>query len=298
MLFRSLGTATPSIMSAYRVSCGEYEELRMMKRHNDTPLPAVEIVDMRKELMQGNRSIFSASLVKHTQDVLSGGRQVIFFLNRRGYSSFVSCRKCGYVMKCDTCGVSLTYHKSSGMAECHYCGRKIKVPSVCPSCNGKYIKHFGVGTEQVEEFTHEIFPDYTVDRLDMDTTARKGSAERILNDFKKGKTHILVGTQLVAKGLDFADVGLVGIIAADITLNIPDYRSAERTFQLIVQSAGRAGRGGEQGYVVIQTYSPEENAVKEAARGNFDNFYKNEIRVRKLSGYPPFTNSLDRKSVV
>ena len=285
-----LGTATPSIISAYRVSVGEYELLQMKKRYNNTSLPSVEIIDMRKELQRGNRSIFSVSLMERANEVLSSGKQVILFLNRRGYSSFVSCRNCGYVMRCYTCGVSLTYHKSSGMAECHYCGRKIRVPQVCPSCGGKYIKHFGAGTEQVEEFAKELFPNYTVDRLDLDTTARKGEAERILNAFRKGKTNILVGTQLVSKGLDFANVGLVGIVAADISLNIPDYRSAERTFQLIVQSAGRAGRGDEAGHVVIQTYSPEERAILDAAAGDFKNFYKHEIKIRQLTGYPPFTN--------
>lgn len=285
-----LGTATPSIISAYRVSCGEYEELRMRQRYNCTSLPSVEIIDMRRELQHGNRSIFSVALMERANEVLSKGRQVILFLNRRGYSSFISCRNCGYVMKCETCGVSLTYHKSGDMAECHYCGRKLKVPEICPSCGGKYIKHFGAGTEQVEEFAKQLFQNYTVDRLDLDTTSRKGEAERILNAFRKGKTDILVGTQLVSKGLDFENVGLVGIIAADISLNIPDYRSAERTFQLIVQSSGRAGRGAEAGHVIIQTYSPEERAIIDAASGDFENFYKHEIKIRQLTGYPPFTN--------
>lgn len=285
-----LGSATPSVISRYNAEQGLYKELRMKKRYNKTPLPHVHVVDMREELKKGNKTIFSARLLDSTRKTLASGKQAIFFLNRRGYSSFISCRSCGFVMKCDVCGVSLTYHRSSGMAECHYCGKKVPVPKVCPECGGRYIKYFGAGTEQVEEFAKQMFEGYNVARLDLDTTARKGEAERILGAFKKGKIHILVGTQLVAKGLDFANVGLVGVIAADVTLNIPDYRSAERTFQLIVQSSGRAGRGDEAGNVVIQTYSPEERAVRDAAAGDYDSFYRHEIRMRKLTGYPPFTD--------
>ena len=193
-------------------------------------------------------------------------------------------------MKCPVCDVSLTYHKSSGMAECHYCGRRVRVPKACPSCGSPHIRHFGIGTEKVEEITNETFPEASVARLDLDTARKKGEAERILSSFSKGKTDILVGTQLVAKGLDIANVGLVGIIAADITLNIPDYRSAERTFQLIVQASGRAGRGEEKGHVVIQTYSPDNKALIAAAANDYRSFYENEIRLRSITRYPPFTN--------
>lgn len=285
-----LGSATPSVVSRYRAQQGVYKEVRLTERYNRTPLPTVHIADMRQEMKNGNRSIFSVVLYKKIKESLDAGKQVILFLNRRGYSSFVSCRTCGYVMKCDTCGVSLTFHKSSGMAECHYCGRRIKVPAKCPECTSPYIRHFGIGTEKVEELARETFPEAKIARLDLDTAKRKGEADRILNSFKKGETQILVGTQLVAKGLDFDNVGVVGIIAADITLNIPDYRSAERTYQLIVQAAGRAGRGDEAGDVVIQTYSPEDRTILAAAAGDHDSFYRNEVMLRKLTGYPPFTN--------
>ena len=285
-----LGTATPSIVSKFRASAGEYKEIRLTVRYNRTPLPNIEVVDMRDELRKGNRSIFSVSLYKRAEKALREGKQVIFFLNRRGYSSFVSCRSCGYVMKCDVCGISLTFHKSSEMAECHYCGRRVKVPDICPSCQSRYIRHFGIGTERVEEMARLAFPEYMVARLDLDTARKKGETEKILGSFRRGKTDILVGTQLVAKGLDFENVGVVGIIAADVTLNIPDYRSSERTFQLITQAAGRSGRGDEPGEVVIQTYSPEENAIKSAAAGDYEGFYRKELLLRNLSGYPPFTN--------
>lgn len=285
-----LGTATPSVVSEYRAEKGIYKQLFLRKRYNKTPLPDVSITDMRDELKKGNRSIFSRELFTRIKSCLAAGSQVILFINRRGYSSFVSCRMCGYVMKCPVCDVSLTYHKSSGMAECHYCGRRVRVPKACPSCGSPHIRHFGIGTEKVEEITNETFPEASVARLDLDTARKKGEAERILSSFSKGKTDILVGTQLVAKGLDIANVGLVGIIAADITLNIPDYRSAERTFQLIVQASGRAGRGEEKGHVVIQTYSPDNKALIAAAANDYRSFYENEIRLRSITRYPPFTN--------
>lgn len=285
-----LGTATPSVVSMYRARAGYYRELKMTMRHNRTPLPRMSIVDMRRELKEGNRSIFSRQLYDKVRNAVDSGKQVILFLNRRGYSSFISCRSCGYVMKCDVCGISMTYHKSSGMAECHYCGRRVKVPRVCPDCGSSYIRYFGAGTEQVEEAAREAFPDAAVARLDLDAARRKGESRRILNSFRRGKTDILVGTQLVAKGLDFDNVGVVGIVAADVTLNIPDYRASERTYQLVVQAAGRAGRGSEPGDVVIQTYAPQNRTIMAAAAGDYESFYKDEIRMRKLSAYPPFTN--------
>lgn len=285
-----LGTATPSVVSEFRASAGRYQELRLTVRYNKTPLPRVEIADMRRELREGNRSIFSRALYEKSVRALDEGRQVIFFLNRRGYSSFISCRSCGFVLRCETCGISMTYHKSSSMAECHYCGRRTKVPEICPSCGSRHIRHFGIGTEQVEELAAEAFPGRRIARLDLDTAKKKGDAQRILNAFHRGRTDILVGTQLVAKGLDFQNVGVVGIIAADVTLNIPDFRSSERTFQLITQAAGRCGRGDEPGDVVIQTYSPEENAIRCAAAGDYEGFYQRELMIRNLAGYPPFTN--------
>lgn len=287
-----LGTATPSIVSMYRSRQGYYRELKLTRRHNETPLPHVSIADMRKELKDGNHSIFSRELYSKMRSALDDGKQIILFLNRRGYSSFVSCRSCGYVVRCSECGISMTYHKSSGMAECHYCGRKVRVPDTCPECGSPYIRYFGAGTEQLEEAAGQFFPDASVARLDLDLAKKKGESRKILNSFRKRKTDILVGTQLVAKGLDFDNVGVVGIVAADVTLNIPDYRSAERTYQLIVQAAGRAGRGKEAGEVVIQTYSPENPVILAAAAGDYGSFYSHEVRVRAFSGYPPFTNIL------
>ena len=285
-----LGSATPQVTTFRRSEEGELERLTLRNRYNDVALPKVHVADMREELRKGNRSIFSEVLYRGMKKCLSEGRQIILFLNRRGYSSFISCRNCGFVMKCPDCGVSLTYHKSEGAAVCHYCGRSFALPSVCPDCGSPYIKDFGVGTERVEEICRKYFPEARVGRLDLDTMTRKGSAEEILSDFKNKKTDILIGTQLVAKGLDYDTVDLVGIIAADISLNIPDYRSAEKTFQLITQAAGRSGRGEKQGKVVIQTYNPDHYAVKAASRHDYEAFYREEIRERQAMTYPPFGN--------
>lgn len=285
-----LGSATPSLISAFKAETGEYERIFLKERFNKTPLPDVEIVDMREELRNGNKSIFSISLYHEMKRCLEEKKQVILFLNRRGYSTFVSCRSCGYVMKCGECGISLTYHKARNEAICHFCGYRERVPAVCPVCGGRYLKHFGTGTEKVEEVTKEIFPEYAVDRLDLDTAAKKGSIDKILNSFRKGKTNILIGTQLVAKGLDFSNVGLVGIVSADISLNVPDFRSAERTFQLITQAAGRAGRGDSPGKVLIQSYNPDHYSILAAAAHDYEAFYQMETAIRKQIGYPPFSD--------
>jgi len=283
-----LGSATPSVVSYSRAQEGIYKLLTMKQRYNTVPLPEVEIVDMRGELTAGNRSILSRSLYNGIRKNLAEGQQVILFLNRRGYSTFVSCRECGYVVSCGECGISLTYHKNKNAAVCHYCGRTAPLPKVCPECGSRYIRYFGTGTEKVEELISELFPQAKVSRLDFDTARYKGSTEKIFNDFKKRKTDILIGTQLVAKGLDFDNVGVVGVIAADTTLNIPDYRSAERTFQLVTQVAGRAGRGGEQGLVVVQTYEPLNYAIKSAADHDYQAFFDEETSLRKFMDYPPF----------
>lgn len=285
-----LGSATPSLVSSYKAEQGEYQKIILTERYNKTPLPAVKVIDMREELKRGNKSIFSVSLYEEMKKNLEEKRQIILFLNRRGYSTFVSCRTCGYVMKCGECGISLTYHKSRNEAICHFCGQKEKIPSVCPVCKGKYIKHFGTGTEKVEELTREIFSEYTVDRMDLDTITKKGSIDKIVSSFRRGKTNILIGTQLVAKGLDFSNVGLVGIISADISLNIPDFRSAERTFQLITQAAGRAGRGELPGKVLIQSYNPDHYAITAAAEHDYEAFYRAESMMRKQIGYPPYSD--------
>lgn len=287
-----LGSATPSVVSYQRANEGIYTLLKLTARYNQTPLPRVELVDMRQELKAGNMTIFSRKLRKAMTDTLAAGKQIILFQNRRGYANFISCRACGTVMRCPECGISLTYHKGINSAVCHYCGRKYPVPTTCPECGSAYIRHFGIGTEQVEEAVGEVFPDRTIDRLDLDATKTRKAMDRILDQFSKGKTDILIGTQLVAKGLDFRHVGLVGVIAADVTLNIPDYRSSERTFQLITQVAGRAGRGDEQGKVIVQTYEPENYALLAAKEHDYEQFFQQEIRLRRFMAYPPFSDLL------
>ncbi len=291
MLNRSvvlLGSATPSIQSFYRAQKGMFRLIRLTKRYNEMPLPQVEVVDMREELKNGNTSIFSISLYNRIQECLEKKKQVILFLNRRGYSTFISCRSCGYVLKCPDCGISMTYHKENNEVRCHFCGKKTSVPKTCPSCESSYIKYFGMGTEKVEEKASEIFEGANISRLDLDTIKKKGSIERVLNSFHKGKIDILIGTQLVAKGLDFANVGLVGIISADVSLNIPDYRSSERAFQLITQAAGRTGRGDFPGKVIIQTYTPQHYAIECASHHDYEGFYQQELALRKQTAYPPF----------
>lgn len=288
-----LGSATPSLSSYYKAETGTYQLITLKERYNKTPLPNIEIVDMREELKNGNKTIFSRLLYDKIKANLEQNKQVILFLNRRGYSTFVSCRNCGYVMKCEKCGIALTYHKGKNQAVCHICGNSEEVPKHCPECDSKHIKYFGAGTEKVEEVTKSFFPNHNIARLDLDTVKQKGSIERILNSFKKGKTDILIGTQLVAKGLDFSRVGLVGIVAADVTLNLPDFRAAERTFQLITQAAGRAGRGEDLGDVVIQSYTPDHYAVVTAGNHDYQGFYKYEMAIRNMLNYPPVCDFLE-----
>ncbi len=285
-----LGSATPTIGSYYETESGENKKIELVKRYNNNPLPKVKIIDMRDELKLGNKSMFSHELVKEINEKLSKKQQIILFLNRRGYASFISCRSCGYVVKCPECDISMTYHQGKQKAICHYCGIAKSVPTVCPECDSKYIKYFGAGTEQLEAYTNKMFPDATVDRLDFDTSRKQGGMANILDQFMNQKTDILIGTQIVAKGLDFPNIGLVGIIASDATLNLPDYRSRERTFQLIAQAAGRSGRGDTQGDVVIQTYSPEHFAITTASQHNYKAFYDEELMIRKQLEYPPFSD--------
>ena len=285
-----LGSATPSVVSYQRAQEGIYELLELTERYNKVVLPEVSIVDMREELKRGNRSIISSELCSKMKDTLEAGRQVILFLNRRGYSTFVSCRECGYVARCPGCGLSLTYHKAGGQAVCHYCGYHEPAPNKCPECGSKYIRYFGSGTEKLEEAVSDLFPEYAAERLDLDTVKRKGELMRKLKAFRSGKTQILIGTQIIAKGLDFRNVGLSGIVSADVSLNIPDFRSPERTFQLITQAAGRAGRGDSQGPVVIQTYSPEHYAVAFASQHDYKGFFETEKQLRAYMGYPPYSD--------
>lgn len=285
-----LGSATPSVVSYQRAQEGIYELLELTERYNKVVLPEISIVDMREELKRGNRSIISSELCSKMKDTLEAGRQVILFLNRRGYSTFVSCRECGYVARCPGCGLSLTYHKAGGQAVCHYCGYHEPAPNKCPECGSKYIRYFGSGTEKLEEAVSDLFPEYAAERLDLDTVKQKGELMRKLKAFRSGKTQILIGTQIIAKGLDFRNVGLSGIVSADVSLNIPDFRSPERTFQLITQAAGRAGRGDSQGHVVIQTYSPEHYAVAFASQHDYKGFFETEKQLRAYMGYPPYSD--------
>ena len=282
-----LGSATPTIETYYRALTGDLKLLELNSRVDGKAMPPMKIVDMRNELRSGNISLFSRELFRDMQEKLSKGEQIILFLNRRGFSTFVSCRSCGYVFKCEECDISMTYHRS-GLLVCHYCGKTKRAPQKCPKCDSKYVKFFGAGTERVEEEVKKYFKDARVLRMDVDTTRGKDSYEKIYNTFKEGKADILIGTQMISKGLDFKNVTLVGILAADMSINIPDYRAAERTFQIITQVAGRAGRGENQGKVVIQTYTPEHYSLEYAVNYDYEGFYEKEFTVRALIRYPPF----------
>lgn len=285
-----MGSATPSLESYYRATTGEYNLIRINHRIGNMALPNVSIVDMREEIKSGNKLPFSRKLINEMEENLKRGYQTILFLNRRGHSTFVSCRSCGYVCKCSNCDATLTYHMSTGRMICHYCGFEYNVPRVCPSCGSRYIKYFGTGTEKIEQEIKKLFPEARVLRMDMDTTRKKGEHERIYNDFKEGKGDILIGTQMISKGMDFKNVTLVGIIAADTVLNLPDFRAPERTFQLITQVSGRAGRGGIAGNVIAQTYDPDHYSIIYAARQDYEGFFKKEIDIRKRLNNPPFSD--------
>ncbi|MBD7914120.1 primosomal protein N' [Clostridium sp. Sa3CUN1] len=282
-----LGSATPSIETYYRAISGEIELIELKHRVDNKPMPIIEIVDMRAELNSGNVSMFSRKLFSEMKLSLEKKEQIILFLNRRGFSTFVSCRSCGHVFKCPKCDISMTYHKN-GYLICHYCGHGEMQSKVCPKCKSKYVKHFGTGTERVEEEVKKYFPKAKVLRMDMDTTRNKNSHETIYNSFKNGDGDILIGTQMIAKGLDFENVTLVGILAADMSLNVPDYRSAERTFQIVTQVSGRAGRGNKEGKVILQTYSPSNYSLNYAKNYDYEGFYNEEFTTRGLMYYPPF----------
>lgn len=285
-----LGSATPSVESFYRAKTGEYDYVAMTTRVEMRPLPRVEIVDMRDELAHGNRSVFSRALVRAIRERLVRREQVILFLNRRGHSTFVLCRECGHAMRCPECDVALTYHAEEGRMRCHYCDHEEAVPDTCPKCGSSYIKYFGAGTERVEREVNRIFPQARVVRMDLDTTRTKMAHEKIIQMFRRGEYDILVGTQMVAKGHDFPRVTLVGVVSADTCLNLPDYKAGERTFQLLTQAAGRAGRGSRPGQVIVQTYTPEHYAVLRAKDHDYIGFYEEEIRGRRDLSYPPFVH--------
>lgn len=286
-----LGSATPSLEAYYRASKGEYRLFSLDRRLTGGSLPVVYTVDLRQELREGNRSIFSRKLQELLADRLGKGEQSILFLNRRGYAGFVSCRSCGEVMKCPHCDVSLSEHKN-GMLVCHYCGFQTRKPPFCPKCGSKYIMGFRAGTQQIEEKLKELFPGVRCLRMDADTTRQKNSYEKILSAFANEEADVLIGTQMIVKGHDFPKVTLVGVLAADLSLSMNDYRAGERTFQLLTQAAGRAGRGALAGEVVIQTYQPEHYAVVHAANQDYRSFYEEEILYREMLGYPPVSHML------
>ncbi|WP_040204918.1 primosomal protein N' [Neobacillus jeddahensis] len=283
-----LGSATPSLESFARAQKKVYHLLSLSNRMNNQKLPSVDIIDMREELREGNRSMFSRKLFDLLQDRIEKKQQSVLFLNKRGHSSFVMCRDCGYVMNCPNCDISLTYHRVHEQMKCHYCGYESHVPKQCPECNSDYIRYFGTGTQKVEEELGKLLPEARVIRMDVDTTGRKGSHERLLTDFKDGKADILLGTQMIAKGLDFPNITLVGVLSADTMLHLPDFRASEKTFQLLTQVSGRAGRHQLPGEVIIQTYTPEHYSVELASHHDYDLFYQREMMIRKAHHYPPF----------
>ena len=286
-----LGSATPSVDSYYRALQGEYELLTLKNRATSQSLPKVYTVDLREELKGGNRSILSDKLRELMEDRLQRKEQIILFINRRGYAGFVSCRSCGYVAKCPHCDVALSAHRN-GKLICHYCGHEERLFERCPQCGSKHVGGFRAGTQQIEELMKKEFPQARVLRMDMDTTKEKDGHEKILAAFANEEADILVGTQMIVKGHDFPNVTLVGILAADLSLYADDYRAGERTFQLLTQAAGRAGRGRKAGEVVIQTYSPDHYCVETAANQDYETFYKQEIQYRDLMGYPPIEQLL------
>ena len=283
------GSATPSIESYTKALDGDYTMARMKNRVNKS-MPRIDIIDMRQELEEGNRSMFSNELMEAIKSNLENGLQTILFLNRRGHSTFVSCRQCGFVVKCDECNINFTYHTYNDSMICHYCAAKTRAPKNCPQCGSKYIKYFGVGTQKVEDELQKLFGQAKILRMDMDSTREKGGHEKILAEFKNGNADILVGTQMIAKGLDFPKVTLVGVVAADLSLNTGDFRSAEKTFQLLTQVSGRSGRADYDGRVIIQTYNPEHYAIIHSGTADYEGFYEHEIALRRQMDYPPYSH--------
>lgn len=289
-----LGSATPSVESYFYAKKGFYNLCQLKNRAKKGAfLPDTEIVDMRDELIMGNVSIFSRDLKKAIEEKLNNKEQIILFLNRRGFSNFISCRSCGEVIKCDDCDISMTYHKAKNRLICHYCGKTKPLPKLCPSCGSKFIKQFGVGTQRVEEEVKKYFPEARVLRMDRDTTGKKDSFNEFYEKIKNKEADVIIGTQMVSKGFDFEDVTLVGIVAADMSLYISDYKARERTFQLITQVSGRAGRASKKGKVIIQTYSPDSEIINYSAKGDYEDFYQYEIEERKTFLYPPYTKLIE-----
>lgn len=283
-----LGSATPSLETFLEAQKGNIEVIELTRRIAGRPLPAVEVVDMRHEFRRKNKSIFSTKLLNAMEETLSRGEQLMLFLNRRGFASFQLCRYCGFVARCPYCSVSLTYHSLPEHLQCHFCGFKRTTLSICPACKSRAVYNFGVGTQKVELEVKKIFPGIEVIRMDSDAIGGKGAYERIWRIFKEGHASVLIGTQMIAKGLDFPEVTLVGVIAADINLHLPDFRAGERTFQLISQVAGRAGRGNKRGKVIVQTFTPHHYSIRSASTFNYSEFIQEEFTRRKILAYPPF----------
>ena len=284
-----LGSATPDVSSYYKATTSdEIKLLKLTKRISSSGMPDVNIVDMRSELASGNKTVLSKYLYDELKKNIENKEQTMLFLNRRGYSTFIMCRDCGYVVKCDKCDVAMTYHITKNKLLCHYCGAEKQNVTICPACGSENIRYFGTGTQKIEQALNKIFPSASIIRMDIDTTNVKNGHEIILNRFKDEKIDVLLGTQMITKGHDFSNVTLVGVLAADSSMNISDYRAQERTFQLITQVCGRAGRGDKKGRAVIQTYMPEEFVIQMAAKQDYLSFYKSEIKVREKLNYPPF----------
>ena len=284
-----LGSATPSVESYERAKREEYQLVEMPTRANGKDLPSIQIVDMVGEIRRGNSGIFSNQLIADLANVINNKKQAMLFINRRGYSSFMRCRECGYIAKCTDCDVSLVYHREDNRLKCHYCGKQFHVLDMCPKCGSENIKQGAVGTEKVVSELQKIFPDVKILRMDNDTTGTKNAHQKILNEFKNSLPAILVGTQMIAKGHDFENVVLVGIVDADQSLFHADYRSTERTFQLITQVSGRAGRGGSEGKVVLQTYAPRHYVYKFVSNYDYKGFFRKEENIRQTAEFPPFS---------
>lgn len=283
-----LGSATPILETYARAKKGVYTLLEMPYRMNKSEMPPVEIIDMREELHAGNRTMFSRRLIDAIKDKMSKGEQIVLFLNRRGYSTFVMCRDCGETVKCPSCDIALTFHKSTNELKCHYCNYRIRMVHECPACQSDSVRYFGTGTQKVEESLKQLIPEVDIIRMDVDTTRKKGAHERLLTQFSEKKAHILLGTQMIAKGLDFENVTLVGVLAIDTMLQLPDFRSSEKTFQLLTQVSGRAGRHHLPGEVIIQTYTPEHYSIELASQYDYEQFFYKEMEMRKQFRYPPY----------
>ncbi|WP_368659184.1 primosomal protein N' [Metabacillus halosaccharovorans] len=283
-----LGSATPTLETFARAQKDVYKLLTLKERVNKRSMPSVDIIDMREELRSGNRSMFSTALIEKLTDRLEKNEQSVLFLNKRGYSSFVMCRDCGFVIQCPHCDISLTYHRFGQQLKCHYCGHEEHMPNVCPECQSEHIRFFGTGTQRVEEELVKVMPEARIIRMDVDTTGRKGAHEKLLSKFGNKEADILLGTQMIAKGLDFPDVTLVGVLTADTMLHLPDFRATEKTFQLLTQVSGRAGRHELPGEVIIQTYTPENYSIQLASKYDYDAFYEHEMFLRKSHAYPPY----------